>query len=209
MQCQSGNGRMSSDTPTTSGAVGQSDVSKAATQVKRYGGLHQLIYWVTAVMMLVIIVLGWIMHVQPDLPALYPLWEWHKTLGLFVLVFTAFRLVWRLIAPPPPPLAGQPKWDHRLAQWTYVLFFAALIAMPVTGYMLSTAGGYPPTLFNVIPTPALIGKNTEIEAVAHWLHLTSQWLIYCLILLHLAGVVYHVAIVRDRTLERMLPQPLD
>jgi cytochrome b561 len=200
---------MSSDTHTTSEANGLADGSAAAVQVKRYGGLHQLIHWVTAVMMLVIIVLGWIMHVQPDSPALYPLWEWHKTLGLFVLVITAFRLVWRLIAPPPPPLAGQPRWDHRLAQCTYALFFAALIGMPVTGYMLSTAGGYPPTLFNLIPTPAFFGKDPEIEAVAHWLHLTSQWLIYGLILLHLAGVVYHVAIVRDRTLDRMLPQPLD
>lgn len=181
----------------------------ATMPVQRYGGLYQLMHWVTAVVMLVVIVLGWVMHVQPDSPALYPLWEWHKTLGLFVLIITAIRLVWRLIALPPPPLPGQPAWDHRLAQCTYALFFTALIGMPVTGYLLSTAGGYPPTLFNLIPTPALFGKDPKIEAVAHWLHLKSQWLIYGLILLHLAGVVYHVAIVRDRTLDRMLPQPLD
>ncbi|RZF63647.1 cytochrome b [Sphingomonas populi] len=179
------------------------------TRPGRYSGMHQLMHWGTAVMMFVIIVLGWIMHVQPDSVALLPLWEWHKTLGLFVLVVTAFRLVWRLKAPPPPPLPGQPRWDHRLAQCTYAVFFATLIWMPATGYVFSTAGGYPPKLFNILQTPALFGKSPKIEALAQWLHLSSQWLIYGLILLHLAGVLYHVVIVRDRTLDRMLPEPLD
>jgi cytochrome b561 len=204
---------MSLKLPIAPSVDGVTDASAAAmpaaTRFERYDGLHQLMHWGTAVMMLVIIVLGWIMHIGPDSPAMFPLWEWHKTLGLFVLVATAFRLVWRVIAPPPPPLPGQPRWDHRLAQCTYALFFATLIWLPVTGYVFSTAAGYPPKLFNLIPTPALFAKNAEIEALAQWLHLSSQWLIYGLILLHLAGVVYHVAIVRDRTLDRMLPPPLD
>lgn len=204
---------MSVESPIAPMAEGVADVPAApAPAVKRfarYGGLHQLMHWATAMMIFVIIVLGWIMHIQPDSAALLPLWEWHKTLGLFVLVVTAFRLIWRLIAPPPPPLPGQPRWDHRLAQCTYALFFATLIWMPATGYVFSTAGGYPPKLFNLVQTPALFGKSPETEALAKWLHLSSQWLIYGLILLHLAGVVYHVVIVRDRTLDRMLPEPLD
>lgn len=204
---------MSVESPIAPAADGVTDVPAApvpaVTRFARYCGLHQFMHWSTTVMIFAIIVLGWIMHVQPDSAALFPLWEWHKTLGLFVLVLTAFRLIWRLIAPPPPPLADQPRWDHRLARCTYALFFATLIWMPATGYVFSTAGGYPPKLFNLIQTPALFGKNPETEALAKWLHLSSQWLIYGLILLHLAGVVYHVVIVRDRTLDRMLPEPLD
>lgn len=82
-----------------------------------------------------------------------------------------------------------------------------MLWMPITGYIEAIAVGHPPLLFNLIPTPALFPKDMELGAIAKKLHLMGQWLIYSLVVLHLAGIFYHVVIVRDKTLDRMLPEP--
>lgn len=175
--------------------------------VRRYSGVNQLFHWATAVLMAALLVLGWIMVSAGGKPEILPLWEWHKTLGLVVLALTAARLCWRFVDRPPPEPDDMPAWTRYLSRATYVLFFAALLAMPISGYLLSAGAGHPPILFNLIATPPIVPKAPAVSALGKTVHLAGQWLIYALILLHLAGIVFHVAIRRDRTLERMLPEP--
>ena len=172
---------------------------------ERYSTANRVFHWVTALMMLVILILGWIMQPGKDGPEMAPLWEWHKSLGVLVLFITAARIVWRRFDPPPPPLPGYSGVGQGLATATHILFFVALIWMPLTGYVYSTAGGHPPILFDLIQTPALVAKDKALSATAKWLHLLTQWPIYGLILLHLGGVFYHVSVRRDGLLDRMLP----
>ncbi|MDX3911693.1 MAG: cytochrome b [Sphingobium sp.] len=171
----------------------------------RYSGAQRIFHWVTALAMLVILVLGWIMQPGKDGPEMATLWEIHKTFGVLVFLITAARLVWRHYDPPPPAPPGQPDWDHKLANMTYAVFFLALLWFPATGYVYSTAGGHPPILFGMMPTPQLLPIDKEVAAWGKSLHRLSQWPLYALILLHLAGVFYHVSVRRDGMLDRMLP----
>lgn len=175
----------------------------------RYSATNQLFHWITALLMAVILVLGWIMVSAGAKPAILPVWEWHKTLGIVVLIITASRLLWRFVDPPPPATHDMPRWTLLLSRLTCALFFLGLLIMPVSGYLLSAGAGHPPILFNIIETPAIVQKDLLTFAIGKTVHLAGQWIIYALILLHLAGVVFHVAIRRDRTLERMLPEPRD
>lgn len=177
------------------------------SQILRYSGTNQIFHWVTALLIFTIIILGWLMAAGGATVEMLPLWEWHKTLGLIVLLITGIRIVWRFIDPPPACPQDQPNWDRAISSVTYGLFFIALIVMPLSGYMISAGAGFPPKLFDVIATPALIAKNKGVLAVGKQIHLAGQWAIYGLIAMHLAGVFYHVALVRDRVLERMLPAP--
>ena len=173
----------------------------------RYSAANQLLHWVTGVCMLAIVPLAWVMtNAKNDTPGLGAMYNWHKTLGLIVLLATAFRIVWRFIDKPPAYPPSIARWDRALAHATYSLFYLTLLWMPITGLVMSAYEGHPTKLFNLIPTPELVAKNDKIADLFGNLHGLGQWAVYGLILLHIAGVVFHLVVKKDGTLGRMLPE---
>jgi cytochrome b561 len=85
------------------------------------------------------------------------------------------------------------------------LFYAVLIWMPLTGYLMVIAAGFPPKLFDVINTPVPIAKNDSLAKMAMTLHVYGQWLVYGLLILHISGVAFQLMIRKNGVLGRMLP----
>jgi cytochrome b561 len=155
----------------------------------RYSPLNQALHWITALCMFAILPLAWVMtnaRARPHFDE--ALFNWHKTLGLIVLMVTIFRIVWRYVDRPPPFPPMISAWEGALARAIYWLFFLALLWMPITGYMTSLYGGHPPKLFNLIPTSALAPKDKHLADLFGALHGLGQWAVYGLVLLHLSAV---------------------
>jgi len=172
----------------------------------RYSPLNQALHWITALCMLAILPLAWVMtNAKDGTPFDDALYNWHKTLGLIVLLVTVFRIVWRFFDRPPAFPPGVAAWDKRLAHAVYILFFFLMLWMPVTGFFASGYGGYPTALFNLIPTPALLPKDKDLKDLFNTLHDLGQWAVYALIALHLSAVVFHLVWRKDGVLGRMLP----
>jgi cytochrome b561 len=172
----------------------------------RYSHVNQALHWITAACMFAILPLAWVMvSAKEGTPLSGALFNWHKTLGVIVLLITAYRIVWRFFDPPPPYPPRVAAADHTLAQIAYWLFFALMIFMPVTGFLTSAYGGHALKLFNWIPTPDLVGKDKGLSDFYGSLHIAGQWAVYALIVLHLGAVVIHVIWGRDGVLGRMLP----
>ena len=172
----------------------------------RYSSLNQALHWATAICMFAILPLAWVMVSLKEGSALdEALFNWHKTLGVIVLLITAFRIVWRFVDKPPAYPPAVAAWDRMLAHIVYWLFFAALIWMPVTGFLTSTYGGHATKLFNAIPTPLLLPHDKDLSDLFGTLHSLGQWAIYALIGLHLCAVAFHLIWRRDGVLGRMLP----
>jgi cytochrome b561 len=172
----------------------------------RYSRLNQSLHWITALCMFAILPLGWVMvSTAHDVPYREDLFNWHKTLGAIVLLVTAFRIVWRFRDPPPPYPPALAIWERVIAHAIYWLFFATLIWMPITGILTSGFGGHAPKLFDLIPTPQLLPKDKGLSDLFSGLHLAGQWMVYALIVLHLAAVTVHVVGRRTGVLGRMLP----
>ena len=178
------------------------------TGARRYTGLAQAFHWTTAALMFAALALAWVMvnmpRTAPNREFLYTL---HKSIGLTILALAILRTAWRLRHPPPPPsnLAG--RLEHRLAEAAHILLYVILFGMPMTGYVISSAGGNAISYFGLFDLPALPRSETA-QHWAVWAHVAiGQWLVYALLLLHLAAVVFHVVIRRDRVLDRMLPAP--
>jgi cytochrome b561 len=172
----------------------------------RYSALNQALHWTTALCMFAILPLGWVMSNGATVtPYDEVLLNWHKTLGLIVLVITLFRIVWRFVDGPPPYPPMIAAWERVLAHAIYWLFLLVLIWMPVTGYLDSTFAGHLPKLFNLIPTPALAHKDRPLRNFFRLLHVSGQWAVYALLLLHLGAVVLHLIWRRTGLLGRMLP----
>ncbi len=179
------------------GAVGQ-----------RYTLTAQALHWITAVLMVSVLPLAWVMV---NMPRTAPLRDWlytlHKSIGLTILALVAFRLAWRAAHPAPPLPAHLARWEALAARASHWLLYLVMIGMPISGYLLSAAAGHSTTYFDLFTLPAP-PANRELRSVTLWLHVaTGQWLVYALIVLHLGATAWHVAIRRDRVLERMMPEP--
>jgi cytochrome b561 len=173
----------------------------------RYSGLNQALHWITALCMFAVLPLAWGMTNAKGGSALqHATYNWHKTLGLIVLLLTAFRIVWRFIDPPPayPPKVA--AWNRAAAHLTYWLFFGVMLWMPITGFIDSAYDGYPIKLFNLINTPEIFPKDQARSDLFAFLHALGQWPIYGLIILHVGAVVFHLVWSRDGVLGRMLPK---
>lgn len=137
----------------------------------RYRGLVVVIHWLSAALIIAQIWLGFTFH---DFPkgsperALY--FDWHKTVGVVILLLAIVRLGMRLMNPPPPYPQDFPRWERAIAVWTHRLLYFLMIALPLTGLAAVSKGGAMTKLvgdlrFPTVPIPAL-GEAHEILAFA-------------------------------------------
>jgi cytochrome b561 len=130
------------------------------------------------------------------------LYAYHKTFGVMILALTILRLALRLsLGAPPyrPPLAG---FEHVASRAVHGLFYAALLAMPVIGWLATAAGGYPVQFFGWT-LPGLIGKDKALSETLFTVHGLVGGAILGLIVLHVAGALRHWLIKRDGVMARM------
>ena len=140
----------------------------------------------------------------------FDLFAFHKSLGITVLVLSIFRLIWRLLNPPPvlpAQLTPIEKFFAHLAHWG--LYFL-MIAMPLTGWLMVSAAPKFPTVFfwmgevPFIPMPEGInGKMTAMmfKEYHYWLAIGA----IVLVTAHILAALKHHFITKDSILLRMLP----
>ena len=101
--------------------------------------------------------------------------------------------------PHRPPLAG---FERVASRAVHDLFYVALLAMPVIGWLATAAGGYPVQFFGWT-LPGFIGKDKELSETLFTIHGVIGWVILGLVVLHVAGAMRHWLIKRDGVMARM------
>jgi cytochrome b561 len=81
-----------------------------------------------------------------------------------------------------------------------------MLFMPITGYISSAAGGHSLPWFGLFQWPRLLGKDAALSHWGEWLHDHGAWVVYAVIAIHIAAVVWHQFYKKDGVLARMLPQ---
>lgn len=171
----------------------------------RYSAVTQGLHWITALLMFAIIPIAWhmVMLGRTD-PSRETWFTVHKSIGVTIFALAVARLIWRT-RHPAPALDGTLGWLIAAgAVASHWLLYFILIAMPISGYVLSAAGGHPVSYFGLFTLPSL-PQNHEVAAIGTRVHLLGRWAVYALIGLHVAATAWHVAVRRDGTLDRMLP----
>src|SRR5579875_2981646 len=169
-------------------------------EVRRYNATAQLLHWVVALLMFLIVPIAWVMvnmgHAAPVRGLLYML---HKSLGVTILLIVAFRLFWRATHPAPPLPGHLARVQAGFAFASHWLLYLVLLGMPISGYLLSYAGGHPFPFVGTFQVPSVVPKDAALSHAAHWVHVAiGQWLLYALVVLHIAATVFHIAVQRDR-----------
>jgi len=115
--------------------------------------------------------------------------NFHKSIGLCLLALMLFRLGWRSVHPPPP-LPALPVWQAQLAKATHIAMYAALIVMPLTGYLGSVWSGHPIKWFGAT-LPAWGTRMPALKEAMSVVHLATSSLLLSLVALHIAGTAHH------------------
>lgn len=174
--------------------------------IERWGAISQLLHWTIVVLILVMAYLGLTMTDLPNGPNKINTYALHKSIGLTILGLMTLRLLWRLYAGSPPPVPNMPKWQERIADLSHLALYVLLFAIPLSGWVLNSAAGFPLQWFHLVNLPAIVGKNHDLHEFAEDAHETMFWILVGLVVVHAAAAFYHHLFQRDATLARMLPK---
>jgi cytochrome b561 len=172
---------------------------------RSWGLLSKALHWIVVVL---IITQWFIADRAGDLPnglAKLQALAWHKSFGMTILMLAVVRLVWRLVNPVPDLTAETKPWERVLAKISHVLLYALIFAMPLTGWLMSSAKNFPVSWFKLFQFPDLVAPSEELFQRMNGLHHLLFKVLVGVALLHVAGALKHHFIDRNDVLKRMLP----
>jgi cytochrome b561 len=172
-----------------------------------YTATARTLHWLSAVLIVAGFLLGLSMVDLPFSPVRLRWYAWHKWIGITVLGLAVVRLVWRAGHPPPPPVP-MPLWQHRAAAAVHGFAYALTLAVPLTGWMFSSAKGVPTVYLGWVRLPDLVTRDEALASLFKQVHFSLNMVLAAVVILHVAAGLKHWLIDRDGTLGRMRPWPV-
>jgi len=115
------------------------------------------------------------------------------------------RLARRAAFGAPAPEETLTPADRRASLAAQYALYALLFIVPVLGWAGTNAYGDPVSVFGLFDFPAILAKDQPLSDRIFVWHLAGGLLIAAIVLLHIAGALYHGLVKRDGVLARMLP----
>ncbi len=170
-----------------------------------YTRTAKALHWVIALAIPPLMALGLYMEGLPFSPEKLQYYSWHKWAGVSVFMLVLLRLVWRFTYRPPPLPPHMSSLERFAAHAGHTLLYALLLAVPLSGWLMSSAKGVPTVWFGVLPLPDLVSRDEGLGDLLQATHKYLNWLFAALIVGHAAAALKHHFIDRDDVLARMLP----
>jgi cytochrome b561 len=171
----------------------------------RYTRTAQALHWIMAALLVGLVSLGLYMQELPLSPLKLQLYSYHKWAGVTAFLLVLVRLAWRATHRPPPLPPGTSAAVRVAAGAGHGLLYALMLAIPLSGWLMSSAKGFQTVWFGVLPIPDLIGKDAglgeTLRAVHEYLNLT----LIVVALGHVAAALQHHFIDKNGLLDRMWP----
>lgn len=167
-----------------------------------FGLIAILLHWIIAVLIIGLLCVGLYMVELPISPSKLKIYGIHKATGLLVLALVVVRLCWRVINTTPK--LAMPLWEVVIARIVHWAFYVLMLAMPITGWLLTSSAGLAPSFYGLFTVPTLIAPNENLRPLFANMH---QWIAFALIatiLLHVAAALKHHFYDKDEILKRMI-----
>jgi cytochrome b561 len=171
-----------------------------------YGSVAKFFHWTVSIFVITLLIVGFTMvNFIADKPLKYLIFDWHKIFGLTVLCLVTLRLLWRWFNVTPKLPERMPLWEKIIERLVKFALYLALFLMPLSGWIFSSASGYPPKLGSFTLNMPFISENKLIAKQFLSIHSFLAFTIIILLLLHIVGALKHHFINKDNVLRRMLP----
>jgi cytochrome b561 len=161
-------------------------------------------HWSTVLLVLATLALGLYMTELPNSANKMRLYALHKSLGLTVLGLTVLRLAHRWFVRAPDNAPNNPPLLRLAARITHVALYLLLLIVPLLGWLMNSAAGFPLKWFQWIKVPALVHADPGMKVWAADAHWFSANLLLVLVLVHALAALKHHHVNRDHTLRGML-----
>lgn len=169
-----------------------------------YTLVAKLLHWLMAALIVGLLMLGFYMADLPLSPDKLQFYSWHKWVGVTVFALCVCRVLWRLTHRPPHYPDSMSRRMQVLAHLGHGGLYVLMIAIPLTGWLMSSAKGFQTVWWGVWPIPDLLSKDKELGHTLQEVHEALNWLLVVMIFGHLAAALKHHFLDRDGILQRML-----
>jgi cytochrome b561 len=198
--------RTGARTAGSSGERVMASISNSRTAPLRYSASAKAMHWFVAAAVITLLLEGPVMkRLVPEGSIKENLYLFHEALGALVLIVMIARLARRLGFGVPAPDATMPVVEQRASLWAQYALYSLLFLVPVLGWAGTNAYGDPVSVFGLFEFPAVLGKDQALSDRIFVWHLAGGILIAAIVVLHVAGALYHGFVKRDGVLKRMLP----
>ena len=185
------------------------------TDSKSYNKVALWLHWGIGGLIGVLLVVGFLMGNIPkdDISFRALVYNWHKTIGVLILVLSVVRLIWKLTHKAPAPLPGLKDWEKMVSKAVHTMFYVFMIGMPLVGWAIISTSRFPSFFFNSakmripeLPFWQSLDKaaKSDMHGFFEETHELMAFAAIALILLHVVAALKHHKAGRD-ILVRMIP----
>ena len=171
--------------------------------MQKYPFSMRVLHWLIALGIIGLLIVGFIMEDMEKSDLKYQIYGLHKSVGMTVLALVVLRWLVRITADVPILPEQFKCYERALAKLTYMFMYLAMLAMPLSGYLMSVWGGHPVAVFGYM-LPEFFPVNPELGKVAYNMHGILAWVWVGLISLHVLGYLKHLIMDKVNLLKRMI-----
>lgn len=171
-----------------------------------YTATAKLLHWLMAALLFGLLALGFYMHDLPLSPTKLQIYSWHKWAGVTAFLLVSFRLFWRLTHRPPALPESMPRLMQFAAHAGHLLLYVLMVAIPLSGWLMSSAKGFQTVYFGILPIPDLLDKNKELGDLLALVRKSLNLLFVAVLAGHIGATLKHHFIDKDDILIRMAPR---
>ena len=170
-----------------------------------YGSVAKTFHWLIAVIIFGLLIVGLVMTGMPNSLDKFRIFGLHKSFGITVLVLVSLRLLWKMknVAPALPDSLS--RIEKNLAHLGHAALYLLMFAMPLSGWAMSSASGFPVSVFGWFVLPDIVHPNPELRADFIYLHDTMAWVLIDMVTLHVLAALMHHFYHKNNILRRILP----
>lgn len=179
----------------------------SAMNSANYNATAKMLHWLVAGLIVLQFVLAKMADLAGDADS--PLRELallanHKSVGITILALAMARIVWRFKNPPPALPATIQKWQVMASHASHWSLYLLLFAMPISGWLMSSASAYSVSWFNLFQLPDFVAPNPVLKGVFEGIHETLAKLLILVATIHIGAALKHAVIDKDGVLQRIV-----
>jgi len=170
-----------------------------------YGVVAKTFHWLIFLIIAGLLTAGFIMTDMANGPDKFKIIGLHKSFGITVLTLAVLRLLWKSANTAPVLPAMLNVWEKYAAHAGHALLYVLMFAMPLSGWIMSSASGFPVSVFGLFTLPNLVAPDKELKHNMVELHSILAWVLIVMVSLHVLAALLHHYYYKNDVLRRMLP----
>jgi len=170
--------------------------------MEKYNLSMRILHWVVALMIFALLYVGITMTDMPEGPERIKIYNMHKSFGLSLLILAIIRLINRLYSKIPQYPVELNNRDVKLSKATVHILYLLIIIMPISGYFMSSFGGYAVIFFGYT-LPQILPVMPDVASFFRSAHYLIGMTLIAVIALHLLGSIKHYFVEKVNLLKRI------